>query len=115
MREMKFRLRVGDKVVGYEKWSPLGGWFYSTDGLCDWNNKYIPHTDKDQFTGLCDKKGKEAYFEDLYKISGSDKVYHISKSFDYSQMCNVETLFKYCRAEIIGNMFQNPELLEKKT
>ena len=66
-RPIKYRLRIGDRVVGYEKWSPLGGWFYSTDGLCDWNNKYIPHTHKDQFTGLHDIKGVEGYHKDIWE------------------------------------------------
>jgi len=53
MREIKFRLRRCGKVVGYERWNNLIGKWCNAD--------FIPHLDKDQYTGLHDKNGVEIY------------------------------------------------------
>lgn len=118
MRGIKFRLRLGDKIVGYEEW--VGEyWLYSTKNCLPWSDEFIPHTDKDQFTGLCDKKGKEIYEGDIarhYKFG----------DFDLKEPIVGEVVIETTRGvtigswpaskdiEIIGNVFQNKDLLEKK-
>jgi len=135
MREIKFRLRIGDEIVGYEKWrddtvvEPSYGcwWVYSRDNEM-WSAGSISHTDKDQFTGLCDKKGKEIYegdiLQDTYIINNQEhksrtmQVLWIpedccfglkpSTPYDYSPLNSNK------HREIIGDVFQNKDLLKEK-
>lgn len=70
MREIKFRLRLGDKIVGYERIKPdEDGYLISTysfdNSIGGWIFEPIKHKDKDQFIGLKDKNGKEIYEGDI--------------------------------------------------
>ena len=75
VREIKFRLRLDDKIVGYEKWysgerapdenrteerywraNPC--WLYSEDGKY-WNPTPVFHNKKDGFTDLKSQIKKE--------------------------------------------------------
>lgn len=133
MRVLQFRLRRGDKIVGYEKLSvyQVCGWVYSKDGI-EWSQTPIPHTDKDQFTGLCDTKGVEGYHKDICRIP-KDHAWALfcqKKSVNaviewdrgcFYLMCLLNGVERYCSienlkySEIIGNVFQNKDLLEEKS
>jgi len=127
-REIKFRLRIGDKIVGYEEWSSTMGWLYCAIGKnrTPIQKPYLHHTDKDQFTGRSAKNG-EVYENDIVKAGNKDEDTGI---IVFEEGCwYLRVLEKYrhpakvSRAclhliipslEIIGNIFQNPELLEAK-
>ena len=139
-REIKYRLRIRGKIVGYEKWHPdafeHGIWIYSKDNSC-WDHKYIPHFDKDQFTGLCDKNGKEEYEKDIVEfvhhnglwrgvveyVSDGAKiaafVYVKSRRIDKKinldpiriPLYEIERWLTGVSEEVIGNIYENPELL----
>ena len=90
-----------------------------------------------QFTGLHDKNGKEIYTGDilqLKKLDGSVLLYKIffvkggfafnthqddfykpqSEIYFYESTSDMQSSSFICTLEIIGNIFENPELLENK-
>jgi len=136
MREIKFRLRVGNRIVGFEKWYPGAGlaalprWLYSKDGKY-WNPDYIFHDSKDQFTGLHDCRKKEIYEGDIVyretlsrddpalagrygdtgeaeECLGVYRVRFVEKWEILSVDLNAMSL------EVIGNIYENGELLGEK-
>jgi len=125
-REIKHRLRIGNKIVGYEKWYEGAGdkanpcWLYSVDGEY-WSPHYIHHKHKDSWTGLKDCNGKEIYESDIIvsrDISGSGKrrVFRPREVRWNQEMCefNVSSPSKESTTEheVIGNIWETPELLE---
>lgn len=147
MRELQFRLRDRhNKIVGYEKWyeghwqadndprlSPNSGyweakpcWLYSEDGKL-WAPAYIPHRYKDQYIGLKDKNGKEAYHYDLCKDEFNN-LWRIDWSVEYAgfeltlieagdKMFGEIDKLNICRVidtGVIGNIYENKGLLENK-
>jgi len=127
MRDIKFRLiNRFNKIVGYEKWytgvwdkdkswSALPCWLYSTDQK-SWRPEEIKHRTKDQYTGLHDKNGKEIYEGDILEyhdgtgVRDRDKVEWLIDGWYCAQPMHTLFLHKYW--EIIGNIYENPELLE---
>lgn len=153
--EIKFRLRdEKDNIVGYEKWYKGAfnlehskdyyvvnpGWLYSNDGV-SWNEVYIQHRYKDQYTGLKDKNGKEIYDKDIIKtfnsidvkgnLSGDSSLYIVywnnkAAGFYIRQIADkffsdnykgfplrAKELNGISLYEKLGNFYGNPELLEE--
>jgi len=118
MREIKFRAWNGNNMVDLYKATPLAlveG--FNIDGL------FIPfHSDYKlmQFIGIKDKNGVEYCQEDIVKYK--DKNYRLIKGsymfelvgFYESSQDNPFDFFSegaYLNAEIIGNIYENPNLL----
>lgn len=138
-REIKFRAKI---IMDIEPLAmKRGHWVYGhyyedlhQGEWCSWiqDCNDITHykVDKDtlgQFTGLLDKNGKEIYEGDIIRSYDSENnpIIH-SISWDNKKACYVATMLQYpllggsidkgwideFEKEVIGNVFDNPELLE---
>ncbi len=115
MREIKFRAWnvVTKKMIDLKKITPLA-LNMDTDGL------FIPFSDGlplMQFTGLRDKNGKEIYEGDiLHQDNYSDWVVEWRNTgFHIYNVCNPGTYFPLVQSdrEVIGNIYENQELLNE--
>ncbi len=74
-----------------------------------------------QFTNLLDKNGKEIYEGDIVEwypkktgiVEYVDDMFHI-KSLEYPNLSNGNYRLASITCEIIGNIYENPELLTQK-
>ncbi len=115
-RDIKFRLLDENyKIVGFEKWRNYPCWLYSKDGE-NYSAKPIKHRYKDQFSGLLDKEGKDIYEMDIVKYSDwrPKIIFFNDKGFAGFSLKDTELFlsdFDAKEMEVIGNLYENPELL----
>ena len=120
MREILFRVKTfcdGDWVYGSITWNPSRKKFFIHT---DWEEaKVIPET-VGQYTGLTDKNGVKIFEGDICWFYGGDyysglweqnAIVAITDMTDDEQTHYLKNA-EYC--EVIGNIYDNPELLEGK-
>lgn len=128
-REIKFR---GKRLANAE-WC-YGSLLVWANGECTileksdssnavWKREVDPNT-IGQFTGLCDKNGKEIYDGDIIKITGSNEAKHVAYSDkeaafgiqypdgDFFAFAYDVTGVSEACYEVIGNIHDNLELLK---
>ncbi len=133
MKEIKFRAWINqeERMNYFQLSTLLDG--YGND--CPYTpNGERPFIDKNnlimQYTGLHDKNGKEIYEGDIVKADAfylgdsfvkastgqvrfDNGAYFVSSEVPTCGELDSEAIFNY-RIEIIGNIYENPELLEAK-
>src|SRR5690606_15779636 len=99
------------KVVEYIKWQD-GNWMYSEDDLYWYFEKKHAHSELQQITGLKDKKGKEIFEGDVVELRDARKVIEwSSETASFKPVLWGYTFAIASDSEVIGNVYQNPELL----
>lgn len=87
------------------------------------NGGYIIPETVGQYTGLTDKNGKKVFEADIVKFDGYPEFYSYVCFENFAFMCKSKVYKQYGyhisnesghKLEVIGNIFDNPELLEGK-
>lgn len=102
MREIKFRFWKNEEMTHWEELAYLD--------ICDWLNQ--ENIIAMQFTGLLDKNGKEVYEGDILQIDWLSPAVVVVKWkaqgwSPFIKQGNTDW-------EVIGNIYENPELLQLK-
>jgi uncharacterized phage protein (TIGR01671 family) len=100
----------------------------SSIACSQWNEHFILHDDKDQYTGLKDKHGREIYEGDIVRTRQQAYVVRWNKvkaQYGFNKLGSATSMGagalglmldyarrKQARFEVIGNIYKNPELLE---
>lgn len=125
MREIKFRIR-SERLKGHGiKW-----WYFWAHNGCGWKTSEEEEKTIGQFTGLKDKNGKEVFDGDVVKahrfgFDGNETDIEFNGTIKYRPdgACFVisandgdilvkdTTHFEEPCIEVIGNIYENPELL----
>ena len=121
----------GEREVEYDDglWEATSG-IYTNDGMV-WEE--IKEGTLGQYTGLKDKNGKEIYFGDILATSNANPEHDIWNKEDYGYTIveeggrelgvdfsnwyvdteDDESIYSIMFVEVIGNVFENPNLLKE--
>lgn len=122
MREIKFRiLRKGVPNKEYKEWDIITSEDFFDDDLYLSSEHYDKET-LSQYTGLKDAKGKEIYEGDVIRVCDGEEVGQVIWNAEWAcfelsvRAMNPSTEIDMCNVdwEVIGNIYENPELLTQE-
>lgn len=116
MREIKFRAWDKEKKM-WTNWKCYDNMFYFMDKITGaWiRDDKFNRFELMQYTGLKDKNGKEIYEGDIVRYYSFIKDKKLLAEVIFEEGCFVIDdyyLGHKKRVEVIGNIYENPELLE---
>ena len=108
MRQIKFRTWHSNEMIYIDDF-----YFFEENGIRNSND-----IDLMQFTRLHDENGKKIYEGDILKVRiGGDlqNNYWTVKSLEqlHIEFARDDSYYRFTEVEIVGNIYENPELLEK--
>lgn len=124
-REIKFRLwdKKNQQMIDCDGLKAIGI-FALQEGLSPEDFLILPTTDDIilmQFTGLHDKNGKEIYEGDIVNCIDTNPAIFEVKFIEGGFCCTSNNILPFdinsfypsigCRIEVIGNIYENPELM----
>lgn len=124
MREILFRgkrMDNGEWVEGY--YAPIGKYHYILTGRLElvpylgFEHFLVNPDTVGQFTGLTDKNGVKIFEGDIVRYGQRGKVEYNSGSAQFTLNFTNSTYegfdkIPFCDCEVLGNIYDNPELLE---
>lgn len=124
MREILFKAKRKDNgkwVEGYyqKRYDLLGNeehLIFHADSYNVWEYAEIDPETVCQFTGLCDKNGKKIWENDILRFTQQDEtkigvIKYNAPIFTYFGLMR----WSLYKDEVIGNIFDNPELLQEES
>jgi len=124
MREILFKAKRKDNgkwIEGYyqKRYDLLGNeehLIFHADSYNVWEYAEIDPETICQFTGLCDKNGKKIWENDILRFTQQDEtkigvIKYNAPIFTYFGLMR----WSLYKDEVIGNIFDNPELLQEES